>query len=647
MLTLRSARTGRFTPLLAAGLLLLAALAPALDARPAAPVPPPATQQMLALKPKQDGVVYTIPDADKIAGLKVEKTVLPKGGSGWLLKDADGKVLRRFFDSNDDNKVDVWSYYKDGVEVYRETDTTFSGRADQYRWLNGAGSKWGIDETKDGRIKYWKVMSPEELSQEVLTALATRDFARLQTLMINDAEVKALDLPAAEVARIQAGQKEAKAKFDEAIAKLTTLTPKAVWQYLQTDAPRCLPADQTGSRYDLITHTRGTIVFTPEKGDVGMIQIGELIQVGTAWRIVGAPVAGAESPSEPNRGTTNSAEIATNPNLEKLIKELTDLDAQMPAAPEGQSQALVEHFLKRANILEKIIAAADEKERENFIRQLADSLSSAAQSSKSVADADGLKRLVNLEAQLVQKMPPGSLLAGYVTYREMQAEYTLKLADPKLTFEKTQQEWLKRLTDFVTTYPKGEDTPDAILQAGQACESPPLNKDVEAKNWYLQLKKNYADKPQTVKAVGAVRRLEADGQPFTLTGPKLDEPTTAFDVERLRGKVVVVYYWASWNTQSLGDFAKLKLLLDTHGKSGVELVSVNLDGTADEAKKYLGRSPAPGIHLHQDGGLESKLATDYGVLAPPYLFLIGKDGKVVSHTVQVNSLEDEVKKLLK
>jgi hypothetical protein len=623
--------------------LLLAALA-TLSARAAGPIPPPTPQQMLALKPKIEGVVYSTPDADKVANLKVEKVTGRKGGSGWVLKDTDGKTLRLFFDSNDDNKVDVWSYFKDGVEVYREIDTNFSGRADQYRWLNVAGSKWGIDEAKDLHIKYWKVISPEEVSQEILGALTTHDFARLQALMINDAELKTLDLPAAEVARIQAAQKEAKAKFDACIAKLTTLTPKAVWQYLQTDAPRCLPADQTGSRYDLITHERGTIVFTPEKGDVGMIQTGELIQVGTAWRITGAPVAGAESSNADTKPSGGAPVTSNDPKVEKLIKELTDLDLQTPKDV-GQSPALVQHFLKRANVLEKILEICEEKERDGFIRQLADSLSSAAQSSKSVADSAGLERLVNLEKQIVKTMA-GSQLAAYVTYREMQAEYTLKLADPKGDFNKIQQEWLDRLTKFVSTYPKGEDTPDAMLQAGQACEFP-LNKDVDAKNWYLQLTKNFADKPQGAKAAGAIRRLDADGQLFVLSGPMLNDANLMFDVEKVRGKVVIVYYWASWNTQSLGDFAKLNLLLQGPGKNLVELVAVNLDATAEEAKSFLAKSPAPGMHLHQDGGVDSKLANDYGILSPPCLFLIGKDGKVVSHTAQINNLEDEVKKLLK
>ena len=137
-----------------------------------------------------------------------------------------------------------------------------------------------------------------------------------------------------------------------------------------------------------------------------------------------------------------------------------------------------------------------------------------------------------------------------------------------------------------------------------------------------------------------------EGQAFKLAGPTLADPNVVYDVEQAHGKVVVVYYWASWNSQSAADFTKLKAMMDTQGKE-VELVAVNLDNTVKEARDFLTRSPAVGVHLYQSGGLDSKLANDYGIVVLPNLFLIGKDGKVVSRNVQINNLEDEVKKLMK
>src|SRR5207249_1695135 len=120
----------------------------------------------------------------------------PRGGWLLTLKDAGGNLLIRLMDTNGDNRPDVWAYYKDGAEVYREIDSTFTGKPDQYRWLNAGGMRWGYDQNRDGRIDYWKAISAEEVSQEVLQALITKDFARLRALMISEGEIKTLELPA-------------------------------------------------------------------------------------------------------------------------------------------------------------------------------------------------------------------------------------------------------------------------------------------------------------------------------------------------------------------------------------------------------------------------------------------------------------------
>jgi hypothetical protein len=622
-----------------AGCLLLAGVAPAGAA--------PTVAQMLSIKPKQEGVAYASPAADEVAACKVELAKADRG-SGWLLKDKDGRLLRRFFDSNGDNRIDVWSYFKDGVEVYREIDTTFSGKPDQYRWLNAGGSKWGTDEAKDGRVKSWKVISPEEVSQELLQALVAHDVARSQVLLLTEAELQALGLPAEQANRIRESLKAAPAKFQETLARMTKLTPKSNWIHVELGAPQCQPSDQTGARADVLKYTHGTILYEVAGGN-DWLQTGEMIQVGAAWRLVGAPVPGPASTEDGSSGdgARPMGSKIDSPELKRLIDELTAMEQRAPqGSPDpGPDANLAQYHLARADKLEKILAqfkATEVEDRDPFLRQLADSLGTAAQKSGGT-DSAAFQRLTGLEKDLVEKMR-GSGLAAYVTFREVQADYYLRSVAKDANQEKVQQYYLERLAKFVADYPKADDTPDVILQLGLTNEI--LNKDTEAKNWYGQLTKNFPDKVQAAKAAGAVRRLELEGKPLELVGPQLKDPNTSFDVATLRGKVVVVYYW--WSGQAAAsDFSKLKRLLETYPAKGVELVTVNLDGTAAEAQRFLANNPSAGTHLYEAGGLESKLATGYGVQVLPNTFLVGKDGKVVSRNVQINNLEDEVKKLLK
>lgn len=606
---------------------------------PASAAPPVA--QMLTFKPRQPGVVCTTPAADKQSRCKVE-LVKSGRGSGWVLKDEEGDLLRRFFDSNGDKHIDVWAYYKDGVEVYAEIDTTYNGKPDQYRWFNTGGCKWGLDENEDGRIDSWKVISPEEVSQEILAALVSRDFTRLQPLLLTEAELKKLDLPNDQASRIREQLKAAPDKFQETLSKLSKLSPKAAWIHLETVAPQCVAPQGATGRAEVVKHPRGTLLYD-NGGKSDWIQTGEMYRVGSAWRLVGAPVPGAAAPETP-AGKSGALDLAENPELQKLIVELTQLDKQVPLSTGAVNPALAQHHLKRADVLERIVAKVKAADRDPWIRQVADSLSTAAQSDPSNKDA--MSRLLALERQLAAALPAGHALTAYVTYREMQADYSRSLPPhgKETNFTKIQEAWLARLAKFVQDFPRGEDTPDALLQAGMVSEF--LNKEVEAKNWYKQLKDRFGGKPQARKAEGCIRRLDLEGQTLALSGPMLNDPNITFDVDQKRGKVVIVYYWASWNNQCSADFTKLKGLLDAHAGK-VDLVCVNLDNSSDEARSFLRGTPAPGTHLHQDGGLESKLATDYGIQVLPTIFVVGKDGKVVNRNGQIANLENEVKKLVK
>src|SRR5687768_8839383 len=128
----------------------------------------PTVEEALKLTPVQAEVDLDKPTAEKIGKCKLDS--FPDQG-GWAVYNEDGQLLRRFLDTNKDRKIDQWCYYKNGIEIYRDLDTNHNGKADQYRWLGLAGTRWGIDANEDGVIDSWKVISPEEVSAEVVAAL--------------------------------------------------------------------------------------------------------------------------------------------------------------------------------------------------------------------------------------------------------------------------------------------------------------------------------------------------------------------------------------------------------------------------------------------------------------------------------------------
>src|SRR5260221_314492 len=79
----------------------------------------PTAEELLKIRPKIEGIEITTPAEAQIPNCKVE-VIKGEKGSGYLLRDPDGKPLRRFFDTDGDRYIDVWSYFLDGQEVYRE-----------------------------------------------------------------------------------------------------------------------------------------------------------------------------------------------------------------------------------------------------------------------------------------------------------------------------------------------------------------------------------------------------------------------------------------------------------------------------------------------------------------------------------------------
>ena len=136
-------------------------------------------EKALAMRPVQEDVEYElVPTED------VEKCTLGnikiKGWRGFELLGPDGATLRRFADTNGDKRIDLWAYFQYGVEVYRDIDEDYDGKADQYRWLNTGGTRWGLDEDEDGQINRWKQISAEEVSAEVVAAIRDANAERFR-----------------------------------------------------------------------------------------------------------------------------------------------------------------------------------------------------------------------------------------------------------------------------------------------------------------------------------------------------------------------------------------------------------------------------------------------------------------------------------
>ncbi len=638
--------------LLGAGLLLIAK---SLFPSPMSAAPPSA-QEALQLAPIQSDVEFDRPPKDKVAACKVEPFTEQ---GGWAVYGEGGQLLRRFIDSNKDLKLDQWCYYKNGIEVYRDLDTNFNGKADQYRWLGTAGTRWGIDANEDGKIDSWKAISPEEVTAEVVAAL--RDWkaispedgtaevvaarhesssARFQRLLLSSDELAALGLSNRQSQDFRDRTAAAKVGFADFQKNQRVIEKKSEWLQFGASRPGIIPAGTDGSSKDLLIYDNVAAIVDTE-GKSSQLFVGTLVNIGTGWRIVDLPksdAAGGTFVSLVNRATSDAPGTGgANEQMQKLIDELQKIDGSL--LKDGGDKAKLN--AERAGVLEQLAKnASGDADRATWVKQFADTVGAAVQSGDY---PEGLKRLQGMLDQLSVDAASKDLVP-YVKFHLLTADYAQRIATAKETeYAKVQDQWLKDLEQFVTTFPKSAETAEALLQLALGHEF--SGSDEKAATAYGRIVSDFSSADQARKAKGAKIRLGLVGNPLQLAGKTIEGK--AFDLAQYRGKTVLVQYWATWCELCKQDMQQLKTVQAKYSQKGFSVVGVNLDNDVRAANQYLVENRWPWPQLFETGGMESRFANELGIMTLPTMVLIDKNGRVLRRNIHASELDGELSKLLK
>ncbi|HEY1067202.1 MAG TPA: redoxin family protein [Pirellulales bacterium] len=608
----------------------------------------PSAEQALRLVPIQKDVQFDVPsDTDRPkCTIAVEKG---DAASGWVVKDPGGLVLRRFVDTNMDNVVDLWCYYRNGLEIYRDVDGNYDGKAETFRWVGPDGCRWGVDADKDGKIDSWKMISAEEVTAEVVAAMTTRDEARFARLLLSPAEAAELGLGETKLTEIKTAIAALPTQFKTLLTSLKGFDPKTT-EWLRFDAvrPGLLPAGVAGSTKDVLVY-ENVVAVVQAGAEHKMVQIGTLVRVGDVWKVASAPriidssVASAAETSpffQPDvaAATPEDAPMAPTEGApsEMTQKLLAELDKVTQAAEQSNDPKL---HAQRADLIEQLIAEAQTPEEKTaWAKQAADLISAAVQTGQY---PDGIARLQALSTKM--KTAGNENLAAYADFRGILADYAVTMSKPDAKFDEVQKTYIANLEAYLAKYPKSEDASDALLQVGMTYEL--SGEEEKAKSWYERAGNEAPTTEAGKKAIGAYKRLSSVGKPFAIKGTGLSGrpvDTTAF-----RGKVVLVDYWAKWCDPAINDMDALKTLHAKYGANGFAIVGVNLDNDRAVAVEFLKQARLTWDSVFAPGGLENSFATDFGILTLPTKILIDQEGNVVNRNLHISQLEDELKRLLK
>lgn len=113
-----------------------------------------------------------------------------------------------------------------------------------------------------------------------------------------------------------------------------------------------------------------------------------------------------------------------------------------------------------------------------------------------------------------------------------------------------------------------------------------------------------------------------------------------------RGKVVLVDFWAVWCGPCVAEMPNVKRVYNTYKDQGFDILGISLDNNEKTLREYLKKNEIPWRQTFDGQGWDSTVPSNYGIRGIPTMWVIGKDGTLLSNNARGEKLEKIIVKAL-
>ena len=106
-----------------------------------------------------------------------------------------------------------------------------------------------------------------------------------------------------------------------------------------------------------------------------------------------------------------------------------------------------------------------------------------------------------------------------------------------------------------------------------------------------------------------------------------------------RGKIVLLDFWATWCVPCVAAIPDIKAIYEKYHNKGFEILGISHDLDEAALRGFIEKNPLPWRQIFDGKRLAGPLAQRYSIRSLPRMFLLDREGKVISVKVRKNTLE--------